>query len=269
MKTLKLILPLLAVLSLQLFPQQEVTISDPVLSFYNDTLVIRFDILNCSEDALFTVNPRILKSDGKIIPTSNISGDLGENIRCGKNKEIIWSLAKDNVRLDDDIQVEIYVEQLNEDVAEEVSPDIKEVIKERNDRLVDSPLSTYSRGNIIASSFFVPGLGQSKVNSKKSPLILSVLGYGCLAASTYYIIDSNKKYDQYLDSEFKEERDRLFGDSEKSYKRARYFVYGAAGVWAVNLIWSAVIPSGRSDNFSAGMSANDIHGMQLYAKWTF
>ncbi|MEA1886064.1 MAG: hypothetical protein U9N72_02495 [Bacteroidota bacterium] len=100
-------------------------------------------------------------------------------------------------------------------------------------------------------------------------MILSVLGYGCLAASGYFILDSNKKYDQYLEADIKEERDRLFIDSEKSYMRARYFVYGAAGVWAINLIWSAVIPYSRPDNFTAGVSANDIHGIQLYAKWTF
>ncbi|MEA1886063.1 MAG: hypothetical protein U9N72_02490 [Bacteroidota bacterium] len=186
MKTLKLILPFLTVLSLQLFPQKEVTISEPELSFYNDTLAIRFDILNCSDDALFTVNPRIFTSDGRIIPTSNISGDLGKNIKCGRNKEIIWSLAEDEFRLNDDIQVQIIAERINVNVQEpeqkdtaniqpqasklleEVITDKEENIKERNDRPVSPPLRTYSRGNIIASSLFAPGLGQSKVNSKKT-----------------------------------------------------------------------------------------------------
>ncbi|MCF8221748.1 MAG: hypothetical protein K9J25_01270 [Bacteroidales bacterium] len=96
-----------------------------------------------------------------------------------------------------------------------------------------------------------------------------MIGYGSLVASGYFIYDYNTKYDQYLESVSINDRDRLFRESEKSYNRARYLIYGAAGVWAVNLIWSAIIPSSPRNNFKAGASANNMKGVNLYATWTF
>jgi len=301
-KIIKLIVPLIFVFNLQVFSQAQASVSKPGLTYFNDTLIITFDIRDCPDKAIFNINPRIFKSDGTIIEVSDITGDLGNNIKCGNNKSIIWNLAGDNFRINGNVDVQIFAEQviINEPVVqksvadkaqnitaetevqtrtgkadstgynEDLQAEIGKVAKNiDNDASVTPPLRIYSRGNIIASSFVFPGLGQKKIIKKGTPLLLGVLGYGGLAASGYFIYDYNRKYDQYLKSELKTESDRLFNDSEKSYKMAQYFIFGAAGVWVANLIWSAVIPASRSDNFNAGLSANDIYGIQFYAKWTF
>jgi len=302
-KIIKLIVPLIFVFNLQVFSQAQASVSKPGLTYFNDTLIITFDIRDCPDKAIFNINPRIFKSDGTIIEVSDITGDLGNNIKCGNNKSIIWNLAGDNFRINGNVDVQIFAEQIiiNEPaVQKENTGEVKVIAADTSiqtragktdstgydddfpaetekdatknkaaDMPVTPPLRTYSRGNIMASSFVFPGLGQKKIIKKGTPLLLGVLGYGGLAASGYFIYDYNRKYDQYLKSELKTESDRLFNDSEKSYKMAQYFIFGAAGVWVANLIWSAVIPASRSDNFNAGLSANDIYGIQFYAKWTF
>lgn len=275
MRSLKLILPLLLFMSLQLFPQAQVSISKPRLSYFNDTLVIFFDITNCN-DAVFEVEPRITTYGGTVINASNLSGDTGENVSCGNNKKIIWSLAEDDIRLNEEIEVQIMAEQLisNKEEGGKVNQ-AGEKVKEGGDRDKEETMPSdltapaYSRANIMASSVIFPGLGQKKASRKGAPMLLGALGYGALATSGYFIYDYNKKYDQYLEAMSVTESEKLYEESNKSFKTARNLIYGAAGIWAVNLIWSAVIPSSRTGNFAAAMSTNDMYGIQLCARWKF
>ncbi|MFP4489534.1 MAG: hypothetical protein ACLFN1_09550, partial [Bacteroidales bacterium] len=220
---------------------------------------------------------------GRVINAMSLSGDLGDSIKCGDNKRITWSLAADNLKINDNIEVQIVAEQTTVNKTEEgekASPSSKDTEdrktkSEPEDGIKERPASkpvpapVYSRGNIIASSVIFPGLGQKKVTRKGAPLLMGILGYGSLAASGYFIYDYNKKYEQYLETDIRSESDILYQDADKSFNAARYLAYGAAGIWAVNLIWSALIPSSQPENLAAGVSVNDISGMQLYAKWTF
>ncbi len=276
MRSFKLILPLLLFMSLQVFSQSKVSISKPRLSYFNDTLVIIFDITNCN-DAIFEVEPRITTSGGKVINASGLSGDTGENVSCGSNKKIIWSLAKDDISLNEEIEVQIIAEQLMINIQEGGRD--KQEVKEGGDRVraeaelktmpSDLTATAYSRANIMASSVIFPGLGQKKASRKGAPLLLGVIGYGSLAASGYFFYDYNKKYDQYLEAMTVIESKRLFDESDKSYKTARNLIYGAAGIWAINLIWSAVIPSSPTGNFTSAVSTNDMYGIQMCARWKF
>lgn len=298
MRRFKLILSFVLFISLQVFPQSEVSISKPRISYFNDTLVIFFDITNCN-DAIFHIEPLITTAGGTVINASGLSGDTGENVSCGINKKIIWSLAEDDIRLNEEIEVQIIAEQLMGNIQEEkkvarAGGDVKEagesigdkdkemtgdtdkesvnVDKDRgSEETVPSDLTApaYSRANIIASSVILPGLGQKKASRKGAPLLLGVIGYGTLAASGYFFYDYNKKYDQYLEAMTVTESKSLYEDSDKSFKMARNLIYGAAGIWAVNLIWSAVMPSSRSGSFAAAVSANDLYGIQLCASWKF
>ncbi|MDZ7740078.1 MAG: hypothetical protein U5K32_13655 [Bacteroidales bacterium] len=89
----------MAILSLQALPQSEVSISKPELGYYSDTLLIMYDIRNCPDDAFFKVKPYITTSGGRVINAMNISGDLGDSIKCGGNKRITWSLAADDLSI--------------------------------------------------------------------------------------------------------------------------------------------------------------------------
>lgn len=263
MKSKGLLILLLFVISISAFSQTKARISTPDLTYFNDTLVIIFDINNCQTNNLYIIDLKIFTSDGGQVSASGFSGDLGDNISCGKNKKIIWNLAKDNFRINDDIEVQIFADEVIINLPEAENMD------DRIEKPVNMISTTYSRGNIFGSSLVFPGLGQKKASRNPGPLFLGVLGYGSLAASGYFIMDYSKKYDQYLDSSIRSESDRLFLESEKSYKFSQYFIYGAAGIWAVNLIWAAVIPTNTNNNMAVGISPLNSRGIELYAKWTF
>ncbi|HKL66369.1 MAG TPA: hypothetical protein VJ877_00645 [Bacteroidales bacterium] len=302
MKTLRLILAFLAAISVQVQSQSNISISRPELTYYNDTLVILFDIRGCSQNNIFNIYPHITYPNGEAINTSALQGDIGDSIRCGQDKRIVWNLAADNIRINGNIEVQITAKQvvtndigedveakakdevatteekkgmnLNEEAGEDPDQEARIDIKKHADDEIPGNSGTilppsYSRGNIMASSLILPGLGQKKASSKGAHLLLGVIGYGSLAASGYFIYDYNNKYDQYLEAVSVNDRDRLFRESEKSYNMARYLVFSAAGVWALNLIWSAIIPSSPRNNFKAGASANKMKGVNIYATWKF
>ncbi len=290
MKTYKLILLLTLLVCIRAFPQQGISISKPDLSYHNDTLVIIFDIKGCSQDDLFSVIPLISSQGEDQIKMSGLSGDLGDNIKCGKDKKIIWSLAADGFMINGDIEVQISAQQViieareykeDETLKKEITVKDREDITDPGNRAekaenTKTPGETanlspagYSRGNIIASSMIFPGLGQKKAIRKGSPLILGIIGYGGLASAGYFIYNYNKKYNQYLESNERTLSDQLFMDSEKSYNTARYLIFGTAGIWTVNMIWSALVPASGKKDFNAGMTMNNMNGIELYAKWTF
>lgn len=245
--------------SVMCYSQKKARISTPDLRYYNDTLIIAFSINNCQAEELFTIDPKIFTSNGNEVSASSLSGDLGENIKCGSNKQIIWNLANDDFQINDDIEVQIFADQVIINLpVEEESVEISPVT-----------YSSISRGSIIASSFFFPGLGQKKASRKSGHLLLGVLGYGSLATSAYFILDYNKVYDQYLESTSDSESNDLFLKSEKSYNLSKYLVFGAAGIWTINFIWSAVIPTTQQNKVAVGISPVNKGGIELYAKWTF
>lgn len=264
MKPKELIILLLFVISAASYSQNKARISTPDLTYYNDTLLIVFDIDNCQPESLFIIDLKIFSSDGNQVSASGFSGDLGDNITCGKNKKIIWSLTKDNLRINDDIEVQIFADEITINLLPEEKQE-----EEPKGKPLKRITTTYSRENVIASSLVFPGLGQKKVTGKSGYLALGILGYGSLAASGYFIMDYTKKYDQYIKSTIGSESDRLFLESEESYKLSKYFIYGAAGIWTVNLIWAAVIPTSYRNNIAVGIYPVNSGGVKLYAKWTF
>ncbi|MCF8221749.1 MAG: hypothetical protein K9J25_01275 [Bacteroidales bacterium] len=121
MKTLRLILAILAAISVQVQSQSNISISRPELSYYNDTLVILFDIRGCSQNNIFNIYPDITFPSGEVINTSALHGDIGDSIQCGPDKQIVWNLAADNFRINGDIEVQITAQQvvINDKEAEE------------------------------------------------------------------------------------------------------------------------------------------------------
>jgi hypothetical protein len=206
------------------FSQESFMISRPDLQFMDNILVIRYDITGCRSDA--AVNISLVISDsrgGSIVPVS-VSGDVGKNISCGTGKIIRWDVVADKININDDLVIQVRGEKPAVPAA-----------------TLQSPQKKTGRGSVIFSSVFVPGLGQKKASGKPAHLIFSPLVYGAGAASLYFGLNSIKTKDDYL-AATGSEREKIYSDWENTYNMARYFAIGAAGAWAVNLIWSAAIP---------------------------
>ena len=234
--------------------QKDFRISKPEPSYSNNTLTIRYDITGCGSRELIDIKLILLNSAGDTIKPVSVTGDINQ-VNCGDGKMIRWYVARDSVKMDDDIQIII--------TGSRSAPSVPAYVVYEDRRM--------KKGNILISSAFIPGLGQKKITGKPAYLAFTGLVYGSLGASGYLnFIKSKKLKEDYL-AAIGEERDIMFEKWEKSYNMTKLFAYGAAGVWAVNLIWSAVMPVKQNSPGIPDLSLKTFTKNELLvsAKWTF
>jgi hypothetical protein len=234
--------------------QSKILISKPELSYADNILIVKYDITGCRTGQSIDISLKIISSKGDTIKPSNISGDIGPGVNCGMGKMVQWNVVKDNIRIDDDIEVMLSGKEIIP-----VASGINYPVVKRT-----------TRGKVIASSFFVPGLGQEMASGKGGYLLFSGLVYGVAGASAYFFVMDKKYYTDYKNTSGAE-ADGYFSKSEKSYNMGRYLLFGAAGAWVTNFIWSAVIPikSKSAAIPGVGIITTPNRNLMLSAKWTF
>jgi hypothetical protein len=249
-----LITSILMFLCLLLAAQNTIKISTPAVSFLDGILTIQYDITGCETGEYVDIRLIVLNSKGDTIRPSYIAGDLGNRINCGFGKKIEWNMKRDGITIDEEIEVQVAGKATKQETVANNQPDSKQL----------------SRGNVILSSIFVPGLGQAKASGKGGHLVFSGIVYGALGASFLYNLKSNKYYDDYL-STSGSDSDDFFNKSEKAYDLSQYLLYGAAGAWVVNFIWSATIPIKELTNKRISVSLLTVPGNHylVSAKWSF
>jgi hypothetical protein len=206
--------------------QTGIKISTPEVSYLNGILSIKYDIAGCGSNDFVNVRLVILDSKGDTLRPTYISGDLGSRVSCGFGKKIEWNMQRDGVLIDEEIEVLV----TGRPVVQE-TPVYSMPVTEKG----------LTRGNVILSSVFVPGLGQAKATGKKGALVMSGLFYGLAGTSAFFYAQKVKYYNDYQ-SATGTLRDQLFEKSEKNFNNSRYALLGAAGIWAVNFVWSAAVP---------------------------
>jgi len=238
----------------RLSAQEGFKISKPEPSFSNNTLIIKYDLTGCGSGEFVDITLILLNSKGDTLKPVYISGDIGLRINCGFGKTIVWDLARDNVKIDEDIQILIEGKRSVRTAAVYV-PEQKKI----------------TRGNILLSSAIIPGLGQKKASGKPVYLAFSGLVYGCLGASSYFNFIKSKKLQKDYLAAYGTERDDLYIKWEKSYDMTKYLIYGAAGIWTINFIWSAVIPvrMDPSKRMDLSLTTSGNNELLVSAKWNF
>jgi hypothetical protein len=232
-------------------------VTDPRLELRNNNLYISYDILNSKASDLFSVNMRITDVTGGEIEARALSGDIGEEVSGGSNKQIVWDLTADEILMNARIYVKIYataivpaatdpVITLQED--DDPVGDFKEESAVTRDAdeglgLPTNEIQNYNRTFLILQSLPLPGLGLSRFTGKPH-WIRGVVGYGCIAGSiglNRAAIDTYKQipgYPEYAD------KSDLFEKSQRQDNISEVLAYAAIGIWAGDLIWTIV---GTSD----------------------
>ena len=126
--------------------QEGFKISKPEPSFSNNTLIIKYDLTGCGSGEFVDITLIILNSKGDTLKPGYISGDIGLRINCGFDKTIVWDLARDNVKIDEDIQILIEGKRSVRTAAVFI-PEQKKI----------------TRGNILLSSFIILVLARKKL----------------------------------------------------------------------------------------------------------
>jgi len=236
---------------ISVYAQDNIKISTPEVSITNNILTVKYDLTGCGSGDFINIKLVVLSARGDTIRPAYVSGDIGSRVNCGFGKKIEWNVARDKILVDEDIEIQVVG---------------KPVIPEKPAYVQLQP--TISRGNILISSALVPGLGQKKASGKGGALVLSGLVYGAGGASLASYLMYKNTYNDYQAASGTR-RDELFEQSEKYFNLSQYMLYGTAGLWGVNMIWSAVIPVKERSNMKIGLSGLPENGYLISAKWTF
>ena len=210
------IILLLASVGSYSYSQKSASISQPILSFINDTLIIKYDIINCPEGALYEIWFEASDLKGERIEANSINGDIGKGIPCGKNKDIRWNFAPDSKLINNGLFITVKGIPLQNDIQKD----------------------QISKSKYIVSSIALPGSGLSYVNNGKPYWLMGVAAYAGLATAVYFNSKANfiKKYPEpYSDLN----RQNELNDSYEQYKSyARVAAISTGIIWTVNLIWT-------------------------------
>lgn len=178
-------------------------------------LLISYDIVCNNQADQFYVWVEIAMENGEPIRIKSLSGDVGDNIKAGRNKKIFWEPAKDSILLDEDVYVEVKAEKYTK---------------------------SFSKGSAMALSVFVPGLGQTKISKGKPWWLTGVAAYGAVAGGFITKSSSLKTYNSYKIEEDVLKRKDLYNQAQNQKNISTVLIVSGAAIWAANIIWVALIP---------------------------
>ena len=256
---------------------QNIEVSDPRLELRGNDVHIFYDILNSDPSDEFTVSMQITDATGKQVAVNSLTGDIGELVKGGSNKHIVWDLTADKVIMNASIYVKIYAKAILPLVEEQVVlPENKDTVEQNQQELTDasdpdkdedtSPVETqktedlpikeapieetsntksspgaeaksYNRTSIILQSLPMPGLGLSRITGKPHWL-KGVAAYGCLAGSVILNRAAINTYEQIPQYIDWEDKDDLFQQSQKQDGFSELLAYAAIGIWVSDVIWT-------------------------------
>ncbi len=224
-----------------LYGQTKISVTKPHLKASNENLIIEYDILNTEPSDFFMVWIEVTDASGNKINAVSVSGDVGQDIKGGNNKRIIWNLGKDNIYIDEEIFVEVKAEKItvHEKIADTKTSEETKIVKKDESSM---ERKTISKGNMIVSSVVFPGWGQSKAKKGKPYWLLGVAGYGCLAGSVYLNRQASSAYHDYKLSMDINEFNSLYDKAVQCDKFSKYMAYSGIGIWVADLIWVLATP---------------------------
>ncbi|MCK5134509.1 MAG: hypothetical protein KAR19_01880 [Bacteroidales bacterium] len=226
------------ILSIHGEAQQNPGFSKPDLSVKDGYLLISYDILDSHRAERYHVRIEVTDSSGKSIEPKSVTGDIGENVTGGMNKQIRWNLIADNISMDQGVSVQIFGKRI---MIEEIGAKTQEI----------------SRMGAVMRSAAFPGWGLSKLNPGQPHWIKGVAGYGALAGSLIYNQRSYVNYQNYLDSSDKAERENYYNKSLRQGQLSVVMVFTATGIWVADIIWT-IVGAKPEDNHSSTVQLKGI-----------
>lgn len=223
---------------------QEVKVSDPVMVLEGNHLIISYDILHSGAGDVFNVSLRIEDEYGDPLPANALSGDVGEGVSGGNNKEIYWDLKADKIEINASIFVKIHVEMSSgqEQVglaAEELSP----MGHEMDSGTAESKeQKSFRRSGLLLQSAFFPGLGLSRYRGG-AHWIKGVVGYGCVVTSVVLNRMAIQTYADIYDIEGLEAKDIQYQRAVIQDQASEILAYAAVAIWITDLAWTLAASS--------------------------
>jgi len=198
-----------------LYAQSKAQVENVDFNVEGETLVINYDLEKAKTGETFNITVNIMTKAGKKISAFSFTGDVGKGVFGGKAKKIVWDIAKDNVYLDDEITVEVLAQS----------------------EMQAKPVSV---GGAMLRSLVFPGWGNRYVKDGGAYLLMGVFGYAAAGGAIFFNNQSYNAFEDYKVSEDPVERDKLYKDAEDFQQKQKTLMFGAAAIWAVDLIWTGI-----------------------------
>jgi len=215
---LYLTIVLLLILGEALSAQSASGISNPLIELRDQQIHITYDILNSDSADSYKVRLEISDSTGRIIDAKTFTGDIGEHVSGGSDKQIIWNFQSDNIHIDGDLYIQIYA------VDQKKEP---------------------RRSSLILQSLAFPGLGLSRLSGKPH-WIRGVAGYGCIAGSVILNRMAISTYSDYQDPGSAERAGSLLEQAVRQDNISEALAFAALGIWISDIVWTLVGTSGMN-----------------------
>lgn len=206
--TLLLVCALLASFS---YGQKSPQITITKLSEEAGKIYINYEINQSFPEENFDVKIIVTHSNGQAIAAHTLDGDIGENIKGGKNKQIVWSYEHDGIYLDETINIKLSA-----------------------DKVVD--INYYSMPKLILASTLMPGKGVNMLDRSKNYYGWTGLAYGLVGVSVLYSLSSLSTYNNYTAAITATDRDTYYNKYKTKTTVAGVAAISALGVWGWNYV---------------------------------
>ncbi len=197
------------------FYSQGFRLTRPGLNFDGSQLMISYDLTSNNQKELFYVWVEIEKKNGEALPATRLNGEVGEHIRPGSSKSITWIPEADNVYLNEEVFVEVKAERY---------------------------IPSFKKGQAMLLSAALPGLGQSRIYNGSPWWLTGVTAYGAIAGGLIANMGYVNTYDSYRTEDDPVKRVDLLTTAQQQKDISTALIASGAAIWAVNMIWAAVVP---------------------------
>lgn len=206
------------------------------VDFYieGDNMIITYDIEKAKTGESFIVSVSVTTKSGNKINAYSLTGDVGKGVFGGKYKRITWDLVKDNVYLDDEIQIEVFLQSEKDANIGVVEKETKPTLK------TQASAKSVSVGGALIKSLVFPGWGNRYVKDGGAYWLMGVLAYGAVGGAVYFNNEAYNAYEDYKVTEDATERDQFYKDAEDFQGKQKALMYTAAAIWAADLIWTGI-----------------------------
>jgi hypothetical protein len=257
MRKLTLLLPVFLLfffhIPCELKAQTKAEIQNIDFNVVNDSLIVTYDLLKAKSSERFTITLIVKTVTGKTYDLSSLRGDVGNNIGGGKGKRIVWDITKDKAVINDDIFVQVLATPVQAEPGAQPAQQPPATAKQPKAKASGQGEGKgYSKGAAIGLSVVVPGLGITKLRNGGAYWLIGVATYGCAITGLVLDIMCSSTYNKYKNATTASDRDKYFKSANSQNKTGNLLLYTAAGLWAVDLIITAVVPSKPRNKFSMG-----------------
>ena len=197
------------------FGQTEAKISNIDFNLIGENIVITYDIVNYAPGEKFDIAIEIITESGKKLDARSLTGDVGMNITGGNGKTVTWDFKNDNIQITEAIYIEVNAESRL--VIEKPKPPGKK-----------------SMGGAFVKSLMFPGWGNTSISGGPYWLF-GFAGYGCVAGSVFYNMQSYQSLEDYKGSLNMDDRDQLYSDAESQNQLSTILMVGAAAIWVTDI----------------------------------